>query len=111
MYVLYNTCQFLINCTSSLNFSSFSLSNKRAQIANIGIKRKSLNFVLEKEALAFDVFLVLQLLLAPLHVVRKQRGESETLVTAVAGEAGVAHHVHLQLVACLEGFRARVTLD
>ena len=111
MYVLYNTCQFLINCTSNLNLSSFSLSNKRAQIANIGIKRKSLNFVLEKEALAFDVLLVLQLLLAPLHVVGKQGGEPETFVTAVAGETGVAHHVHLQLVARLEGFRARVTLD
>ena len=61
--------------------------------------------------MAFDVLLVLQLLLTPLHVVRKQRGESETLVTAVAGETGVTHHVHLQLVARLEGFRARVTLD
>ena len=61
--------------------------------------------------MAFDVFLVLQLLLAPLHVVGKQGGEPETFVTAVAGKAGVAHHVHLQLVARLEGFRARVTLD
>ena len=61
--------------------------------------------------MALDVLLVLQLLLAPLHVVVQQGGEPETLVAAVAGEAGVAHHVHLQLAARLEGFRARVALD
>ena len=58
-----------------------------------------------------DVSLVLQLLLALLHVLVKQRCEPETFVTAVAGEACVAHHVHLQLVARLECFWARVALD
>ena len=58
-----------------------------------------------------DVSLVLQLLLALLHVLVKQRCEPETFVTAVAGEACVAHHVHLQLVARLECLRASVTLD
>ena len=58
-----------------------------------------------------DVSLVLQLLLALLHVLVKQRCEPETFVAAVAGEACVAHHVHLQLVARLECFWARVALD
>ena len=67
---------------------------------------------LKIKALAFEVLLVLFLLLAPLvHVVLQQRGEPESLVAGVAGEAGVAHHVHLQLVACLECFCARVALE
>ena len=87
-------------------------SNKRGQVTNVGIiQRKSLHLVLKEHALAFDVLLVLQLLLALLHVVVKQRGEPETLVTVVAGEAGVALHVHLQFVASLECLIARVTLD
>ena len=61
--------------------------------------------------MAFDLHLVLQLLLALLRVVVQQGGEPETLVTAVAGEAGVALHVHLQLAARLESFWARVALD
>ena len=67
---------------------------------------------LKLKVLALEVLLVLFLLLAALvHVVLQQRGEPEPLVTAVAGEAGVAHHVHLKLVAGLECFRARVALD
>ena len=102
----------ILNQYFKIFFQFFLFSNKRGQVANIGIvERKSLHFVLEKEALALDVLLVLQLLLALLHVVVQQGGEPETLVAAVAGEAGVAHHVHLQLAARLEGFRARVALD
>ena len=64
------------------------------------------------KALAFEILLVLLFILAPLvHVVLQQRGEPEPLVAGVAGEAGVAHHVHLQLVACLECFCARVALE
>ena len=66
---------------------------------------------MEKNALAFDLHLVLQLLLALLRVVVQQGGEPESLSTGVAGEAGVAHHVHLQLVARLKCFWARVALE
>ena len=67
---------------------------------------------LKIKALAFELLLVLLLLLAALvHVVLQQRGEPEPLVAGVAGEAGVAHHVHLQLVARLECFCARVALE
>ena len=67
---------------------------------------------LKIKALAFEVLLVLFFILAPLvHVVLQQRGEPESLVAGVAGEAGVAHHVHLQLVARLKCFCARVALE
>ena len=67
---------------------------------------------LKLKVLALEVLLVLFLLLAALvHVVLQQRGEPEPLVAEVAGEAGVAHHVHLQLVAGLECFGARVALE
>ena len=93
--------------------STLFLPHKGSQTSNIGVfQREFLQLTLEIKALAFEVLLVLFLLLAPLvHVVLQQRGEPEPLVAGVAGEAGVAHHVHLQLVACLEGFGARVALE
>ena len=93
--------------------STLFLPHKGSQTSNIGVfQREFLQLTLEIKALVLKVLLVLFLILAPLvHVVLQQRGEPEPLVAGVAGEAGVAHHVHLQLVACLEGFGARVALE
>ena len=87
--------------------------HKGSQTSNIGVfQRESLQLTLKIKALVLEVLPVLFLILTPLvHVVLQQRGEPESLVAGVAGEAGVAHHVHLQLVARLECFCARVALE